>query len=85
MASGRIIINDQRCKGCQLCIPACPPGVIGLSGSLNSHGYRPAKFVDPDHLCTGCALCATVCPDAAIIVFRDLPLKKGRPDLMEVS
>ncbi len=85
MASGSIIINEQRCKGCQLCMPACPPGVISLSDSLNSHGYRPATYIDPNHLCTGCALCATVCPDMAIIVFRDLPIKKARLEMMEVA
>lgn len=85
MASGRILINEERCKGCELCITACPPGVIGLAEVLNSHGYRPAALLDPDHLCTGCALCATVCPDAAIMVFRDVAVAKARPVMMEVA
>ena len=84
MASGRIIINEERCKGCELCITACPPAVIILSGHLNSRGYKPAALHDPEHLCTGCALCAVVCPDAAITVFRDLPLPKERRPIMEV-
>lgn len=85
MASGRILINEERCKGCELCIPACPPGVIGLADHLNSQGYRPATLIDPDHQCTGCALCATVCPDAAITVFRLLPAVKARPMMMEAA
>lgn len=85
MASGRIIINEERCKGCELCFSACPPGVIGPSKFLNSHGYRPASLIDPDHLCTGCALCATVCPDTAITVFRDLPLPKERRRVKELA
>lgn len=85
MASGRILINDERCKGCELCIPACPPSVIGLADYLNSHGYRPAALIDPEYQCTGCALCATVCPDAAITVFRYLPAPKVQPILMEVA
>ena len=84
MASGRIIINEERCKGCELCIAACPPEVISLSGHLNSRGYKPAILLDPEHLCTGCALCAVVCPDAAITVFRDLPMPKVSRPLMEV-
>jgi 2-oxoglutarate ferredoxin oxidoreductase subunit delta len=84
MASGRIIINEERCKGCELCIAACPPAVINLSGHLNARGYKPATLLDPEQLCTGCALCAVVCPDAAITVFRDLPLSKVRRPLMEV-
>jgi 2-oxoglutarate ferredoxin oxidoreductase subunit delta len=83
MASGRIIINEERCKGCELCIAACPPAVIDLAGHHNSLGYRPATLLDPDHLCTGCALCAVVCPDAAITVFRDLPIARIRKPMME--
>jgi len=72
MASGRIFIDPERCKGCELCIPACPPGVISVAEFRNTLGYRPAVLVDPVHRCTGCALCAVVCPDAAITVYRDL-------------
>jgi 2-oxoglutarate ferredoxin oxidoreductase subunit delta len=84
MASGHIIVNEERCKGCELCIAACPPAVISLAGHLNSRGYRPSTLLDPEHRCTGCALCAVVCPDAAITVFRDLPLAKVRRPVMEV-
>jgi 2-oxoglutarate ferredoxin oxidoreductase subunit delta len=84
MASGRIIINEERCKGCELCVAACPPAVISLAGHLNSRGYRPASLLDPERKCTGCALCAVVCPDTAITVIRDLPLPKVRRPVLEV-
>ena len=84
MASGRILIDEERCKGCELCIAACPPAIIILAEHHNSRGYRPAALFDPKHQCTGCALCAVVCPDAAITVFRDLPLAKVRRPVMEV-
>jgi 2-oxoglutarate ferredoxin oxidoreductase subunit delta len=77
MATGRIVIDAERCKGCELCRPSCPQSVIQLAESLNSKGYRPAFYADPDHLCTGCALCAVVCPDGCITVFRDLPQKSS--------
>lgn len=73
MARGRIVIDVERCKGCELCRGACPQHVIALSEQLNSHGYHPVLYLDPAHDCTGCALCAVVCPDACITVFRDLP------------
>lgn len=70
MASGRITINQERCKGCGLCLEACPPGVIKFADQINSMGYRPAILYDPEFQCTGCALCAMVCPDAGITVYR---------------
>jgi 2-oxoglutarate ferredoxin oxidoreductase subunit delta len=85
MASGRIVINEMRCKGCELCISACPPAVISLERHLNCKGYRPATLLDPEHLCTGCALCAIVCPDAAITVYRNLPGPRLRQPSMEVA
>ena len=76
MATGRIVIDAERCKGCELCIPACPQSVVQLAESFNAKGYRPAAYVDPAHLCTGCALCAVVCPDGCITVFRNIPQKQ---------
>ena len=76
MATGRIVIDAERCKGCELCIPACPQTVIHLEENLNTKGYRPSVYADPAHLCTGCALCAVVCPDGCITVFRDFPQKQ---------
>jgi 2-oxoglutarate ferredoxin oxidoreductase subunit delta len=66
--SGRIEIDIQRCKGCELCINACKEKAISLSGTINIKGYRYA-IADNDQ-CTGCVNCALVCPDAVITVYR---------------
>lgn len=71
MAHGRIVIDTERCKGCELCLGACPPKVINMADFFNGKGYRPAVLADPDK-CTGCALCAVVCPDVCITVYRDV-------------
>lgn len=65
----RIVVDDERCKGCGLCIDACPQKIIEESDKLNSKGYHPARQVREEK-CTGCKICATVCPDCAIEVFK---------------
>lgn len=78
MATGRVVIDVERCKGCELCREACPKDVLALAEDLNTKGYRPVILLDPHHDCTGCALCATVCPDGCITVYRDVNVDKGR-------
>lgn len=65
---GEIIIDIERCKGCELCIDACPEEVISLLDTINSKGYQYAVTINHD--CTGCMNCALVCPDAVIKVYR---------------
>lgn len=70
-AKGWIEVSDTYCKGCELCLSACPQGVMELDmAHLTPKGYHPAHtFKDG---CTGCAICAIVCPDAAITVYREV-------------
>ena len=37
---GTVTIDVEHCKGCDLCIPACPPGVLAMSTAVNHMGYR---------------------------------------------
>ncbi|MCX5991672.1 MAG: ferredoxin family protein [Chloroflexi bacterium] len=68
-ANGYIEINQELCKGCQVCIAFCPKGAIALSDRLTASGYVPVSFNDGSE-CTGCAICAIVCPEVAIEVYR---------------
>ena len=68
-AKGHIRIEQELCKGCQLCISFCPKSAISESEGLNAAGYQPAVFNDNGE-CTGCAICALVCPEVAIEVYR---------------
>ncbi len=59
----------NECKGCGLCVEACPPRVIGMSERLNHYGYRTATYAGIG--CTGCGICFMVCPEpGAITVLR---------------
>jgi len=68
---GKIVIDRELCKGCHLCITVCPFHLLQVSNEINSKGYHPAKFVDPEWKCTGCTLCALMCPEIAIEVYKE--------------
>ncbi|MFP5227801.1 MAG: ferredoxin family protein [Acidobacteriota bacterium] len=66
---GRLEIDTDECKGCGLCIEACPPKVIHLSEQLNPYGYRTAMYAGAG--CTGCGMCFLICPEpGAVTVLR---------------
>jgi 2-oxoglutarate ferredoxin oxidoreductase subunit delta len=67
----KVTINEIVCKGCGLCVRACPKNVLALSKTkLNAKGYHPAEVADPEN-CIGCASCARTCPDVAIHIEKD--------------
>ena len=63
----KVIIDQDRCKGCELCVEACPQEILRMSEELNAKGYFFARVVDPTR-CLGCRICAITCPDVAIEV-----------------
>jgi 2-oxoglutarate ferredoxin oxidoreductase subunit delta len=69
MTMAKIKFRKERCKGCGLCIMACPKGIIELSSKINRSGYPVAEILDMES-CTGCTLCAEMCPDVVITVFK---------------
>jgi len=66
---GAIVIDIERCKGCEVCLISCPTNVIQMEKRVNSKGYHFAYMEHPDN-CTGCANCAVVCPDGVNTVYR---------------
>ena len=72
---GWIEVDPLYCKGCELCVDACPQEILAVDPvNLTPKGYHPVLIVADG--CTGCAICALVCPEAALTVFREIPQKK---------
>jgi len=61
------LINDDRCKGCGLCVTVCPKNVLEISNDVSANGYFPAYQARPED-CISCALCCIMCPDVAITI-----------------
>lgn len=66
---GALIIDTNRCKGCGLCVVACPTHTLALtSKEVNHKGFAFCEEINDT--CIGCASCAIVCPDGCISVFK---------------
>jgi len=73
---GTVVIDEDRCKGCELCTFVCPKQLLEMAETFSPRGYHPARLFDPRGDCTGCLLCAVICPDVAITVYRSIPDKR---------
>lgn len=64
----KITINEALCKGCGMCVNACPKNLLVLATDhINAKGYHPATITDMAQ-CVGCTSCAIMCPDVVITV-----------------
>ena len=68
----KVTFNTERCKGCGLCIEACPKKILEIAKDvLNAKGYHPARMTEQEK-CIACAMCAMMCPDCVIKVEKDV-------------
>jgi 2-oxoglutarate ferredoxin oxidoreductase subunit delta len=75
-----VLIDVDRCKGCALCVIACPKGILALDETrVNVQGYHPVHLTNSEP-CTSDAHCARVCPDCVIVVLaRPRPVREATP------
>lgn len=65
---GHVVIDADACKGCDLCIDACPPHVLVMTAhAVNARGYRYPLLLPG---CTGCKACSQICPDFVFQVYK---------------
>ena len=64
----KVTFNTDLCKGCGLCVNACPKKILAIvTNVFYKKGYSPAVMTDQEK-CIACAVCATMCPDCIITV-----------------
>jgi len=66
---GAVVVDTEKCKGCNLCVVECPTNTLALSPNVNGKGYNYAYMENPD-ACIGCANCGLVCHDNVITVYK---------------
>ncbi len=70
MSRGRPQIDRERCKGCTLCIGACPEKILAMSRDVFNRQGVPFAQCFEESRCTACMSCAIICPDMAITIIR---------------
>lgn len=64
----RVTIDEETCKGCSLCVRACPKKIVSLSKEkINAKGYHPSEVIEMEK-CIACGSCARTCPDSCITI-----------------
>jgi 2-oxoglutarate ferredoxin oxidoreductase subunit delta len=76
-----IEVNEDWCKGCNICIERCPVAALEESDTLNKRGIRPPKLKKVNE-CNDCRLCELICPDMAIMVVRGEKKKQQKKNLL---
>ncbi len=64
----QIAVSDKLCKGCYLCIWACPWDVFEISKERNWRGVKKPVAARIEQ-CRACRLCEWYCPDFALQVI----------------
>jgi len=65
----KVVVIEERCKSCELCVNTCPRECLKISERTNRSGYFVVEFIGEDK-CTGCGMCGEMCPDVALQVWR---------------
>lgn len=64
----KVVVKDEFCKGCNLCVEFCKQDVLQTSEKINKMGYNFAESIANEN-CNGCMVCVLVCPDLVIEVY----------------
>ena len=65
---GKIAVDRELCKGCLLCVRACPVKVLEQDAAPNGSGSYPVRAA-PAEACIACGNCYEVCPDVCLTLY----------------
>ena len=68
---GKVVIDRELCKGCYLCIRACPLKILEKDPEPNSTGTYPVKLSGNSATCIACGNCYEMCADVCIEVYEE--------------
>ena len=71
----QVHVNENLCKGCDICVEFCPKEVFEASAEVGPRGYFVPVAVRPQD-CSACMLCEHLCPELAITVMVEKKRKK---------
>ena len=57
----KILLDQEKCKGCYYCVSACKKEALYITEKINKKGFKVVA-VDEER-CIACAACYEVCPD----------------------
>jgi len=79
-----IRIDQERCKGCDLCLKLCPKGVFQESQEVGAKGFR---LIIPElsRQCSNCGLCKYFCPEEAVILEGECLLDEFWGQLQQIE
>ena len=67
---GLVFVDADACKGCRLCVVACPTESLRIGTDLNRLGYYAVEFL-PETGCTACGVCFYACPEPGAITVTE--------------
>jgi 2-oxoglutarate ferredoxin oxidoreductase subunit delta len=66
---GKVIVIEERCKGCGFCIEFCPKEMLEESDVRNKKGYKLPKIKEGmEDECIACHHCEDICPEFGIYI-----------------
>jgi len=75
---GKVVIIEDRCKGCGFCVEYCPRDVLCMSQAFNVKGYHTPAVIN-ESKCVNCHFCEALCPEFAIYSIEANEMMENKP------